>query len=890
MGEATDTDVIIPDYYEGYPVKYIGEKAFENTAITSVKFGNNIYIVETAAFKDCTQLKSVDIDAECSIFFYSCFKNCTSLRRIELPSSTYSINANMFEGCTSLEYVDLGGARVLPSDYFNGCSSLTTLVANSLSAFTGYDTMFKGCTNLSAFNIPQRVERVSASWFQDTKLVSVSGNIKYVGNWAVGFDDAEQATSSLSFRSGTIGVDAFSFESDKVTDVFIPATLTRIYGTFANLKNIEIIHLADLEAYLRLGIGAYGLVSSLQSDSYRMYLNGSELTDLVIPESITEIPEGAFYNCQSIQTVRIHSGVTKIGKNAFTYCKKIVSTEYKNGKYIGETGGAMVLIGLVDKTATAFEFAPNTVMISESAFASSKIESITVPESVKVIGSSAFSDCTSLTSVKLASGLTEIAELTFSGCTSLSDITVPDGVTVVRGGAFYRCTALTKLPFGANSKLETIDDAYVVNTYNKLGTFASSGLEQITFPATLTYIGDYAFKNCSKFNELTIGSSVIYIGHYSFENCKMTKLVVDGTDKTQICSYAFSSCSALESADIKAYFINTSAFGSCRSLHDLTLREGLKTMGFSVFSFNTSLYTVTLPSTLTSIEKNVFNYCDKLVEIQNLSAVSITKEEVPSLRLLRSAATPSAISEKDGFVFFRDDADGKTYLLLYIGKETEVTLPVISGGYELFEGAFSGSAFTKVTVPQGAVTAIGDSAFMNSKSLEEIHISADVTSISDSAFRNCESLTTIEIDENNAVYSAKNGIIYNSEATEVIWASSALSGRIELPDTVAVIGKAAFEDCYEMTEIFMTGATQIEASAFSWCDGLESITLSNSLKSIGTGAFSSCIGLETIIFEGSMEEWIAVKKARLWDNDTGEYTVVCTDGTLDKNGSEITEQ
>ncbi|MDE7406666.1 MAG: leucine-rich repeat domain-containing protein [Clostridiales bacterium] len=862
LGEATDTDIIIPDTYEGYPVKYIGQSAFEGTAITSVKFGKNVLTVETSAFKDCTKLKNVDINLRCNTFFYSCFAGCTALERIELPKySSYNyitVMSGMFKDCTALQYADLGKALTIDGNFFNGCSALQTVIADNMTSFIGYDDMFAGCTNLATFNIPDKVKRVSASWFQDTKLLTQSNNIKYVGTWAVGFVDDEQATSTLSFRSGTTGIDAYSFANDNVTDVYLPSTLKHIYGQFGSMKNIANFHLTDLSAYLRLEVSEYGLVSSLESKPYRMYLNGTELTNLVIPTTITEIPAGAFYNCQSIQTVNIHSNVTEIGRNAFKYCKKIAYTEYKNGKYIGEIGGAVVLFGLTNKAATSFEFAPNTVVISESAFASSSIQSITIPDSVKVIGTSAFEGCKSLTSVTLPSGLTEIAECMFRWCTSLSDITVPDSVTVVRGGAFDQCSSLTKLPFGPNSKLERIDNAYVYNTYNQYGAFSNSGLQQISLPTTLTYIGSYAFKNCKNFNELTIGSTVTYIGHHSFENCKMITLVINGTSNTEIGANAFSSCSQLESADIKVRFINTSAFSSCRALRDLTLHEGLIQLAYSVFSNCTSLYTVTLPSTLLYIQKDTFNYCDKLVEVQNLSDVNITKDEIKSMRLLRKAATPSAIFKEDGFVFFRDAEEGKTYLLLYEGSETEVTLPVIDGGYELFKSALTSCAFTKVTIPQG-VTVIADMAFGSCKSLSELHISADVQSISSSAFNNCDNLTTIEVDENNAFYSVIDGIMYDKAVTDILWTSPTLSGRVVIPETVLIICESDFEEKDQITEVVLKGVTEIEWFAFYGCDKLESIVLPNTITFIGESAFEECTELRYVYYTGTAEDWATIE-------------------------------
>ncbi len=869
LGDASDSDIIIPDYYNGYPVKYVGENSFEGEAITSVKFGKNIMQVENNAFKDCASLERVEINPKCTIFLRYCFQNCTSLKRIELPSNTSSVSQGAFYGCTSLEYASLGGLKTIVDNLFNGCSALKTVVANSLINFTGDADMFDGCASLSEFEISSKVERVSASWFEDTKLITVNNNIKYVGTWAVGFDDVAQATSALSFRSGTTGIDAYSFASDSVTDVHIPSTLKHIYGYFS--KNVKKIYITDLAEYLRVKVYPYGLVSSLAS-GYTMYLGGTQLTNLVIPTEITEIYAGAFYNCQSITSVNIHSNVTKIGTDVFAKCSNIAFTEHNNGKYIGTTGGAMVLAEMIDKTQTSFTFATNTVAILGSAFSRSSIESIIIPNSVKTIGASAFESCQKLTSVQLPNELTEIAEFTFMNCSKLSSISVPDSVTTVCGGAFYRCSALTQFPFSANSKLEKIADASTITgSTTKTGAFDESGITQIDFPNSLTYIGSYAFRLCKSLQTLAIESSVTNIGSYAFAKCSaMTSVVINGTSQTKIGSYAFESCSNLQTADIKAYFINTGAFSKCAMLSNLTLREGLNQLSYSVFAYDVSLYSVTLPSSLTLAEKNVFNNCSKLVELQNLSNVELTKTDIPSVLKFRSATTSSAIFKQDDFVFFFDDEQQKTYLLLYEGNQAEVTLPILDGDYELFNGAFKGCAFTQVTIPQG-VTVIADNAFASCKSLLEVRISASVKSISDTAFTSCDALATIEIDSNNTSYSAIGGIVYDSAKTQIVWISPNVSGCIEIPETITTIYRDTFLVLEQITQLVMKGVTRIETGAFYYLTNLNSIVVSNSLTYIGRGAFEDCAELNAVYYEGTAEQWSAIEVNDAVINETTVY-------------------
>lgn len=590
LGETTEKDIVIADSIDGYPVKYIGTQAFKDSNITSITFGKNIAKVESSAFKNCANLVTVNINNDCSLFENECFMNCTSLERIEIPknSANCSVGTRAFNGCTSLEYADIGSVKYLGSELFVGCSSLVEVVADNITAM-GY-TIFTGCVNLERFDIPTAVQDLSGNDFDDTKLIKPYNGVKYVGTWAVGLTD-NFSSQSLSFKSDTTGIDCYAFENEQITDLYLPASLVHLDGAFGNIKTkLSNIHLEDLESYLRLNIGEWGPVSSLKK--YYMFLNGTELNKLVIPESITKIPAGAFYNCLSIVEVVLHDGIEEIGARAFGNCINMNGTEYMNGKYVGVEGGDMTLISIIDKTATTFTFHPNTSVISESAFADSKnLEGIVIPDTVKIIGSAAFAGCSKLESVTLPNSLTEIDERVFYMCTSLKNITIPDGVETVKGGAFYKCTSLTAFPFSSTSKLKTIDDYVTITGFaTKFGAFEGSALTEINFPTSLSYIGERAFYNCSGLTNLTIGSSVNTIGRWAFEKSGLVNLTINGTQNTVINQYAFQNSSKLESIDITARWIKGYAFYNCKILNNVQLHDGLTTINQYSFQNCFTLY------------------------------------------------------------------------------------------------------------------------------------------------------------------------------------------------------------------------------------------------------------------------------------------------------------
>ena len=101
--------------------------------------------------------------------------------------------------------------------------------------------------------------------------------------------------------------------------------------------------------------------------------------------------------------------------------------------------------------------------------------------------------------------------------------------------------------------------------------------------------------------------------------------------------------------------------------------------------------------------------------------------------------------------------------------------------------------------------------------------------------------------------------------------------------SVTSIGDYAFYGCSGLTSVTIPDSvTSIGDSAFSGCSGLTSVTIGSGVTSIGDYAFYNCSDLTAINFQGTMAQWQAIEKGPNWDNLTGEYAVICTDGTISK--------
>ena len=214
IGTCTDTDIVIPEAYEGKPVKAIGEYAFADNNITSVTIPNNVTSIGDYAFEDCSALTSVTLgNGVASIGSYA-FRSCFALQNIIVAedNTTYkSIDGNLYtkDGKTLVQYaIDKpetsftipDGVTSIGDDAFAYCATLTFVDIPDSVTNIG-ERAFGGCTALASVVIPNGVIRISDGAFQNClRLTSatIGDGVTSIGDHAFAFCSA---LTSVTFEN-----------------------------------------------------------------------------------------------------------------------------------------------------------------------------------------------------------------------------------------------------------------------------------------------------------------------------------------------------------------------------------------------------------------------------------------------------------------------------------------------------------------------------------------------------------------------------------------------------------------------------------------------------------------------------------------------------------------
>ena len=307
-------------------VKSIGQNAFRGCkGITSVTIPNSVTSIGSSAFGYCGSLKEVhisDMAAWCRISFgsynanpldyaHDLYLNGLLITDLVIPNSVTSIGNYAFYDCSGLTSVTIPNSVTSIGSYaFSGCSGLTSVtIPNSVTSIG--ESAFYGCSGLKEVHISDM-----AAWCRISFGSYNANPLDYAHDLYLN----GLLITDLVIPNSVMSIGNYAFYNcSGLTSVTIPNSVTSIgEDAFYGCSGLKEVHISDLATWCKIGFGSY--FANPLYYAHNLYLNGSLITDLVIPNSVTSIGNYAFYGCSGLTSVTIPNSVTSIGNYAFYNC------------------------------------------------------------------------------------------------------------------------------------------------------------------------------------------------------------------------------------------------------------------------------------------------------------------------------------------------------------------------------------------------------------------------------------------------------------------------------------------------------------------------------------------------------------------------------------------
>ncbi len=671
-----------------------------------------------------------------------------------------------------------------------------------------------------------------------------SGAISYSGDVVI---PATVTAGDMTCPVTAIAHSAFR-NCTALKSVNIPASITTVgEHAFAGCTAIDSVVISDLAAWC--GITFDSKLSNPCYLAHRLFLNGEEIIDLVIPDTVPAIGSYAFAGCMGLNSVSIPASVDVIGASVFANCPDITSITVDSGNTVYDSrDGCNAIIRTASGTLIAGcqnTVIPGTVTaIGDCAFSEcTKLNSISIPNSVTEIGLEAFYHCSSLIGANIPNSVLVIGYQAFYGCSSLRSVHIPASVRGIASSAYEFCPSITSMTVASgNRQYDSRDDcnAIIETAENRM----IAGCMNTLIPATVTVIDDYTFSGCSELTSIEVPASVTAIGDYAFRSCSKLCNVVLPESLVSIGASAFYECTALSSISIPAAVnaIGAFAFEHCPALVSMTVSGDNKTYDSrqhcnAIIETATSrllagCMNTTVPSTVTAIGENAFSGCFMLTEMTlPKSVTAIGDYAFAGCSSLAGINIPNSV-RSIGYAAF----SGCSAL-------TSLDIPnsVATIGPATFGGCVS---LTSINLPR-SVTVIGDHEFYGCVSLASVGIPRGVTAIGNAAFASCISLTGISLPA--SLTSIGSGAFRGCSALK----------SVHLPAAVTRIGLAAFRDCHSLSTITVASGNNtydsrqgcnaiIETATGTLLAGCKKTVIPGTVRAIGYSAFDGCTALKAI--------------------------------------------
>ena len=601
--------------------------------------------------------------------------------------------------------------------------------------------------------------------------------------------------------------------------------------------------LVDGERYYVTKIGDYAFGS-------RYSMQYSNLTEVILPDTVEVIGEYAFSYLQNLKSVYIPSSVKRIEQYAFAFVgynyfdMEIEYDQDDPGLVLGMPASYEVIVNPCD---AGFDVPGSVEYVGECAFGYSAVRNADLRNiDPNELGIATFLSCYYLETCQLPD-TTEVIPLgTFTGCLSLK-VEFPEKLRSIGEQAYRLCGWVhpidsTKLP---ETVTEIGDMGFVVSRFVD---------NEFVMPENLTSIGDQGIACCG-LESLVWNEQNVQMGEMAIASNKFT--VAEVPEGVSFGPGMFAGCQIEEVVWPEGITEIPESLFTASGLKEIEIPDTVTSIGDGAFGYCTGLTEITIPDNVTSIGENAFEGCSGLEEVQLPEGLnSIGDSAFERCTSLTSVEIPEGVTEWPDSLF-----EGCTSL-------AEINIPdtVTSLGSDIFSDC---TALTSMTLPDG-VKEIPYSLFNGCTSLQEIEFAEDITEIGSYAFSGT-AITDFTVPA--TVTTMENGVFQDCTSLGSVTINADLTG----------IGTYTFDGCTSLTSVNIPDTvTKIGYYAFRDCTSLERITIPASVTSMGYNSYSGyryhvfdgCTSLDEILILGDKRtiggennKWYAPNATVIWEAD-----------------------
>ena len=798
------------------------------------------------------------------------FTNCSALTSVTIPNNVTSIGRCAFQNCSSLTSIEIAnGVTSIEFNAFNKCESLTSIV------------------------IPSNITEIQGNAFTGcSSLTSVHWNAKNCNdfNWSSPFNNVASQIISFTFGDSVQHIPARLLAGmSKLTSITIPSNIQSI-GDNNNIDSLQEIrfNINTLEDFINSSINKLCWEKINGYCARKLFKENIEVTEIIIPETFTSIPEYTFTNCSALTSVTIPNNVTSIGRCAFQNCSSLTSIEIANG-------------------VTSIEF--NAFNKCES------LTSIVIPSNITEIQGNAFTGCSSLTSVHwnakncndfnwsspFNNVATQITSFTFgdsvqhipakllAGMSKLTSITIPSNIQSIRDN--NNIDSLQEIRFNINTLEDFINSGINELCHNYINGNCirklfkdDKELVDVIIPNDITSIPQYTFANCASITSFTFHNNVTYIGLNALMGTAWFNNQPDGCVYAGRCLYKYKGYMPYgTNIDINenCVYICDRAFADCDGLNSIVIHQNISSIGEGAFD---GCFAMT---SLKCYAPDNYNY-PLIFQINNKP--NLKELACPASWLYDFNEMEQYPQQLEKLAITEGEVTEKVYNFIKNSKKTLHTLDLTGASNYIIEDLALKGCYTleNITFPKN-LGIIGYEAFSECTKIQTLEIPSSVTEIKERAFENCRSVSSITFTEGSNLRTIGSWAFYNNHSLT----------RIEIPEGVETIGDIAFYGCDFLEELILPSTiNSIGENGFAECSNVQQMRVNAPTPpDIQSNTFDKVSrNIEFIVPKEAIEAYSQHKYWREFvpttklENVVKDYKIFTQNGTLHIEGAETDYQ